>query len=111
MKIDRIGLAGLSILSVLILAGSAAAQTSVGSSVVVGTASTLYIYGLDSGSVSTSAPITAATTHSFTGKDSAGHTQTMAFSGSATAQSNYDSLHVFSAGPMRPNPAPLPSSH
>ena len=77
---------------------TARAQTSVGSSGVVGTtATTGFIYGLSSDSSSTSAPISASATHTFTGQDSQGNPQTMLFSGSVAAQSDYGRLHVYSS--------------
>ena len=79
---------------------SVQAQPSLGSSIIVGTASTRYIYGLSSGSVSTNESVTADATHSFTGLDSADNRQTMSYFGSATAQSDYGNLHVYTTGTL-----------
>lgn len=100
MTIHGIGLAALlTLATTLALTGAATAQTGVGSSVVVGTtATTGYIYGLDSHGVSTNDPVSAAATHTFTGLDGAGNQQAMTFSSSATAQSDFGRLHVYTTG-------------
>lgn len=93
MALHRIGLAALLMVGIT---ASAMAQVGTGSSVVVGTtATTGYIYGLDARGVSTNAPVSADATHTFTGLDSAGNQQSMNFSSSATAQSNFGQLHVY----------------
>jgi hypothetical protein len=76
---------------------SAQAQVGVSSSGVVGaTALTGFIAGLGSNSSSTSAPISATANHTFAGVDSQGNPQTMLFTGSVTAQSDFGRLHVYS---------------
>ena len=91
-------LLGLSALTGLLISPPASAQFSLSSDAIVGLGKVGgFIYSLDDKHAS-GATVSASATHSFTGLDSAGHSQTMDFSGNTVATAEYGRLHSFTTG-------------
>ncbi len=89
----------LSAVVLLVLGHSVSAQSSLDSSAVVGVTNRGgFVAGLDSHSVPDSGNVSATADHFFTGLDGAGVTQTMEFSGTTVAQSDYGRLHCYTTG-------------
>ncbi|MCW3051653.1 MAG: hypothetical protein JWN14_823 [Chthonomonadales bacterium] len=91
---------GLSLLGTGLGGQRAHAQSSVGSTSIVGVTNGGFIGSLDRHDVSDNSTVTASATQTFTGLDRAGDTQTMTFSGTTISRSDYGSLHVYTTGSL-----------
>lgn len=81
------------------LCTAAFAQSSVSSSSIVGVTNLGgFVGGLDAHTVSDSSTVSASADHFFTGMDGAGVNQTMEFSGTTVAQSEFGRLRCFTTG-------------
>ncbi|MBC7526669.1 MAG: PEP-CTERM sorting domain-containing protein [Chthonomonadaceae bacterium] len=90
----KMWLTGSVILAGLLISHVASAQFSTSSNSIVGTTNTSgYVYSLDQNNASDNSLVTASTSHNFTGLDGLNNRRTLNFSGSATSQSDYGSLH------------------
>jgi len=85
--------------SLFVLSGSAQAQYLFSESLVGPSNVGYYTYWNGSGAYGNS-PVTANYSHSYTGMDGAGNTETMFFSGETISQSNYGDLHVYTTGTL-----------
>ena len=92
----------LCFLALPLLGQMASAQSSLFSEslVAVNNIGSQFAY-LDFQAASDNSIVSAGSTQSFTGKDGAGNTQTMTFTGSTVSQSNYGRLHVLTQGSLK----------